>query len=68
MKNLPEEQDAASFIKRPNNNAGPCVSGTTGRYEIPSSTPSASSMFASKRRTAQSEPRSDATIPYKMKG
>lgn len=62
---LNEEQDKRSYVRRPNSNAGPCVSGTTGRYELPSSTPKATSMFAKMRRDVGgngAEPRSDAGL------
>lgn len=61
----PENRKALGYVKRPNSGAEPCVSGMDGRYEIPSSTPSAAGYFTRKRRDFQTEPRSDAPVPHR---
>ena len=68
--NLPEEEDAASFIHRPNHNEGACVKGSDGRYEIPSKTKKPGDYFAGGPKAGpynQDANGSDATIPYSMR-
>jgi len=65
MAKLNEEKDKPRYVRRPNGGAEPCVSGTTGRYEIPSSTPKGTSYFSKMRADVGgngAEPRSDAPL------
>lgn len=66
MATLPED-NFPKHVRRPNGGAEPCVSGYTGRYEIPSKTKTTEAYFGSKRHYFGSTPRSDAPLPYKVK-